>query len=108
MGEHAKHSASRSELRERIVQTAVESFSTHGIKSITMDDIAASLGISKRTLYEIFSDKESLLEECILNEQQNTDALIKNILDTSSNVLEVILRCYQWTIEKFHATNRKP
>ncbi|WP_418698277.1 TetR/AcrR family transcriptional regulator [Bacteroides sp.] len=107
MGEHAKHSASRSELRERIVQTAVESFSTHGIKSITMDDIAASLGISKRTLYEIFSDKESLLEECILNEQQNTDALIKNILDTSSNVLEVILRCYQWTIEKFHATNRK-
>lgn len=107
MGEHAKHSASRSELRERIVQTAVESFSTHGIKSITMDDIAASLGISKRTLYEIFSDKESLLEECILNEQQNTDALIKNILDTFSNVLEVILRCYQWTIEKFHATNRK-
>lgn len=107
MGEHAKHSASRSELRERIVQTAVESFSTHGIKSITMDDIAASLGISKRTFYEIFSDKESLLEECILNEQQNTDALIKNILDTSSNVLEVILRCYQWTIEKFHATNRK-
>lgn len=107
MGEHTKHSASRSELRERIVQTAVESFSTHGIKSITMDDIAASLGISKRTLYEIFSDKESLLEECILSEQQNTDALIKNILDTSSNVLEVILRCYQWSIEKFHATNKK-
>lgn len=107
MGEHTKHSASRSELRERIIQTAVEAFSTHGIKSITMDDIAASLGISKRTLYEVFSDKESLLEECILTEQRSTDVLIKQILDTSSNVLEVILRCYQWTIEKFHATNKK-
>lgn len=107
MGEHTKHSASRSELRERIIQTAVEAFTTHGIKSITMDDIAASLGISKRTLYEVFSDKESLLEECILTEQRSTDVLIKQILDTSSNVLEVILRCYQWSIEKFHATNKK-
>ncbi|MCD8091519.1 MAG: TetR/AcrR family transcriptional regulator [Bacteroides sp.] len=107
MGEHTKHSASRSELRERIIQTAVEAFSTHGIKSITMDDIAASLGISKRTLYGVFSDKKSLLEECILTEQRSTDVLIKQILDTSSNVLEVILRCYQWTIEKFHATNKK-
>lgn len=57
MSEHTKHSASRSELRERIIQTAVESFSAHGIKSITMDDIAASLGISKRTLYEVFPTK---------------------------------------------------
>lgn len=107
MSEHTKHSASRSELRERIIQTAVESFSAHEIKSITMDDIAASLGISKRTLYEVFSDKESLLEECILKSQQDTDAWLKDILATSNNVLEVILRCYQWSIEKFHATNRK-
>lgn len=77
MGEHTKHSASRSELRERIIQTVVKAFSTHGIKSITMDDIAASLGISKRTLYEVFSDKKSLLEECILTEQRSTDVLIK-------------------------------
>lgn len=66
MAEHGKDPSSRAELRERIVETAMNAFTSHGIKSITMDDIAASLGISKRTLYEVFSDKESLLKEGIL------------------------------------------
>ena len=58
MSEYTKHLVPRPELRERIIDIAVEAFSAHGIKSITMDDIATSLGISKRTLYEVFSDKE--------------------------------------------------
>ena len=51
MEENVKNSALRAELRERIIDTAVEAFTKHGIKGITMDEIAASLGISKRTLY---------------------------------------------------------
>ena len=70
MSEYTKHLVPRPELRERIIDTAVEAFSAHGIKSITMDDIATSLGISKRTLYEVFSDKETLLEECITEGQK--------------------------------------
>lgn len=107
MGECTKHPGSRLELRERIVETALKSFSIHGIKSITMDDIAASLGISKRTLYEVFSDKETLLEECIQRERKEADVFIKEVLATSENVLEVVLKCYQRSIEKFHATNKK-
>ena len=105
MGEHTKHSTSRVELRERIILAAVELFTTNGIKSITMDEIAASLGISKRTLYEVFPDKETLLEECILKSQKDGDIFVKGVIETSSNVLEVLLRCYQWSIERFHATN---
>lgn len=45
MAEHGKDPSSRAELRERIVETAMNAFTSHGIKSITMDDIAASLGI---------------------------------------------------------------
>ena len=104
MGEHTKHSTSRVELRERIILAAVELFTTNGIKSITMDEIAASLGISKRTLYEVFPDKETLLEECILKSQKDGDIFVKGVIETSSNVLEVLLRCYQWSIERFHAT----
>lgn len=52
-GDNVKEHPQRLELRERIIDTALESFATHGIKSITMDDIAAALGISKRTLYEV-------------------------------------------------------
>ena len=54
MTEHGKDASQRAELRERIIATATEAFTSKGIKSITMDDIAAALGISKRTLYEVF------------------------------------------------------
>ena len=47
--------------RERIVEQAAKMFAEQGIKSIRMDDIARSLGVSKRTLYEMFEDKEELL-----------------------------------------------
>lgn len=107
MGGQIKYPVARLALRERIVDVAVKSFSIHGIKSITMDDIAASLGISKRTLYEVFPDKETLLEECILKEQQEADVFIQKVLKTSSNVLEVLLKCYLRSIEKFHATNKR-
>lgn len=40
-------------------------FAELGVKSIRMDDIAQSLGVSKRTLYELFADKEELLYLCV-------------------------------------------
>ena len=51
MSEYTKHLTPRPELRERIIETAVKAFAAQGIKSITMDEIATSLGICKRTLY---------------------------------------------------------
>ncbi len=107
MEENVKNSALRAELRERIIDTAVEAFTKHGIKSITMDEIAASLGISKRTLYEVFSDKETLLEACVLRRQEKEEQYLKEILAVASNVLEVILKLFQYSIEQFHATNKK-
>lgn len=50
---------------ERIVERAATMFAEQGIKSIRMDDVAKSLGMSKRTLYEMFADKEELLYHCI-------------------------------------------
>ena len=107
MAEHGKDASQRAELRERILVTATEAFASKGIKSITMDDIAAALGISKRTLYEVFSDKETLLEECILKGQKEGDEFLRNVLASSENVLEVLLKCYQRSIEQIHATNKQ-
>lgn len=106
-GDSMKEYPSRLELRERIVDTAMRSFCTHGIKSITMDDIAAALGISKRTLYEVFADKETLLMECVQKAREETNAYLKGVYEESSSVLEVLLRLYQRSIESFHNTNRK-
>lgn len=51
--------------REHIVEQAKKMFVAEGIKSVRMDDIAQRLGISKRTLYEMFGDKENLLFEAM-------------------------------------------
>lgn len=107
MTEHGKDASQRAELRERIVVAAMEAFRSKGIKSITMDDIAAALGISKRTLYEVFSDKESLLKECILKAQEDRDKYLQQVYEESHNVLEVILAVFQKSIEMFHQTNKR-
>ena len=95
MTEHGKDASQRAELKERIIATATEAFTTKGIKSITMADIAAALGISKRTLYEVFEDKETLLREVILKNQEDKNEFLENLLAESTNVLEVILVCFQ-------------
>lgn len=107
MTEHTKDASQRAELRERIIITATNAFTKEGIKSITMDDIAAALGISKRTLYEVFADKETLLRECILKVQSDRDRYLQEIYDQSHNVLEVILAVFQKSIEVFHETNKR-
>ena len=51
--------------RERIIEQTTAMLAEQGIKSIRMDDVAKTLGVSKRTLYEMFADKEELLYLCI-------------------------------------------
>ena len=48
--------AYKQELKEKILTSSMHEFLIHGVKSVRMDDIANSLGISKRTLYEIYSN----------------------------------------------------
>ena len=107
MNEHARHTAGRQELKERIITLASELFTRQGIRSVTMDEIAAAFGISKRTLYEVFSDKETLLLECIRHGVAQEEAYIREHLSSTDNVMEVLLKRYQRSIEHFHATNKK-
>ena len=53
------------ELRERIKQKADELYRRYGVKSVTMDEIASQLGVSKKTIYQCFSDKNDLVDEVI-------------------------------------------
>lgn len=107
MSDNGKETAARAELREKIIITATESFTTNGIRSITMDDIATALGISKRTLYEVFQDKETLLRDCMLSRQKEMAEFLSDVYNKATNVLEVILVCYQRSIEDFHKTNKR-
>ena len=53
------------EVKERIKQKADELFRRYGIKSVTMDEIANQLGVSKKTIYHSFSDKTELVDDVI-------------------------------------------
>src|SRR5512138_1123205 len=50
------------EAKDRILQKAHELFMRYGIRSVSMDDMAAQLGMSKKTLYQYYSDKEELVD----------------------------------------------
>lgn len=94
-------------LREKIVRTAFEAFSESGIKSITMDEIANMLGISKRTLYEVFNDKEELLIAGLEYQQKGMIEFGQQVLSESDNVLDIILKFYKKSIEIYHNTNKR-
>ncbi|MCK7589236.1 TetR/AcrR family transcriptional regulator [Subsaxibacter sp. CAU 1640] len=53
-------------MKEDILKTAAELFLTYGFKSVTMDDIANAMGISKKTVYQHFENKNDLVEETTL------------------------------------------
>lgn len=54
----------KEEIHKKVIPVASRMFITQGCKDVTMDDVAKKLRMSKRTLYEIFGDKETLLSEC--------------------------------------------
>jgi AcrR family transcriptional regulator len=55
------------EIKERIKLKADELFRSYGIRSVTMDEIANQLGVSKKTIYHSFSDKNELVDEVVID-----------------------------------------
>ncbi len=82
----------RNEIRPEIVRTALSMFVRSGIGAVRMDDIAAVLSISKRTLYEIFSSKENLLVECLELHTSIVRKTMEEELSKGKDVLSVALK----------------
>lgn len=57
-----------------------------------MDDLASSLGISKRTIYENFDSKEDILKNCILAFQESRYRRVTEIMGKSENVIDGFLQ----------------
>lgn len=104
------------EPKERIALKSEELFMQYGIRSVSMDDIANNLGMSKKTLYQYFADKDELVEavverhinmvegDCINCQRQATDAIheifltMKHIMEEFKNMNPMLL----YDLEKFH------
>src|ERR1700758_2788465 len=65
--------------RQRIVDAARVHFFSHGFRSVTMDDLALELGISKKTLYAYFPGKFDLLEAVLADKLTGVEATLKEV-----------------------------
>ncbi|MBQ7420348.1 MAG: TetR/AcrR family transcriptional regulator [Prevotella sp.] len=96
--------AYRISLKDKILDTAHLAFAQRGIRAVKMDDIASSLSISKRTLYEIYGDKESLLFACIRKDIQVRSDYMKDYV-ANHNVIDVVAEIYRKNVDRLRRTN---
>jgi len=78
-------------VKQRIIEEASELFGRSGVKSITMDDLAQHLSISKRTIYANFRNKEELLIACIDAFSKEKIVKQQNVFHETDNVFDAIL-----------------
>lgn len=78
-------------LKERILNRAGAKFYQYGIKNVSMSDLASSLGISKRTLYENFKDKEEILRLYLEDIKERRIERVNELMAQSANIIEVFL-----------------
>lgn len=92
-------------LRAQIVSVSLKAFMEQGLRAVTMDEVAALLGISKRTLYELFPDKESLVLACVMLGHQQKAAEVRKMASKHKNVISIILAFYKYTVEEYYHMN---
>ena len=93
----------RGATKEEIIRTTQEIISRNGIRAVRVDEIAQTLGISKRTLYEMFTDKNDLIGACLdamRNEQQQQIVACRK--RRSGNPLQKTLRLMNQYIENLY------
>ena len=83
-------------MKEKIIKKATEMFLKLGFKSVTMDDIAGEMCISKKTIYKYFCNKEVLIEEGTEIIHQKIHATIDDIISKNFNAI----------VENFEIQNR--
>ncbi|HMH33396.1 MAG TPA: TetR/AcrR family transcriptional regulator [Puia sp.] len=107
--------------KERILQKANDLFMRYGIRSITMDEIAAQLGISKKTIYQYFTDKDEMVagvidnhirdneEKCKLFKSQSENAIqeIFIAVDETEEMLKVMNPLIMYDLEKHHLQSHR-
>lgn len=90
---------------ERIILGAEELFLQAGIKSVTMDEIAKHLGMSKKTIYHFFNDKNDLVIALVKKKLIEDECQIQNIINSSANVMEEMINMMKCSEEIFSRIN---
>ena len=88
------------ELKQQVLDKSKSLFMRYGIKSVTMDDIAREMGISKKTLYQVVENKSDLIEQifqCHIEEEKRD---IDQICEEAGDAVEEMLRIADYVLRK--------
>ena len=86
----------REQMRERVIVAASKAFLEKGVKAVTMDHVARVLKMSKRTIYQLFKDKEALLLACYEKQHKQDQAMMERMAANAGNVLEALLEIFAY------------
>lgn len=98
-------SAYKKGLRSKILDKAMKDFRERGIRAVRMDDVASELKISKRTLYEIFGNKEVLLSESIQKYYEDRRLNMEVQIEHCKSVMEIVIVFFRKKIEEIRSTD---
>jgi AcrR family transcriptional regulator len=90
---------------ERIISGGEELFMQAGIKSVTMDDIAKHLGMSKKTIYQFFKDKNELVMGLCKKRLKEDEDQMNEIINKSGNVIEEMINMMKCSEDIFSRIN---
>lgn len=79
---------------------ASEVYMKYGVKSMTMDEMARQLGVSKKTLYLHVNDKNDLVEQCMLLKHEDEKQHMADIIAKTDNAIEQMLYISQFIISQ--------
>ena len=96
----------REEVKLKIIETALNEYRSRGIKDVKMDDIASLISVSKRTIYELFTDKEVLITETLKHHHKLMHDEAREIIKQCENILDVILCLYELYFNYLKNTSR--
>lgn len=93
-------------VKEKIVAASASLFTSHGVKTITMDEVAANLGMSKRTIYENFSNKEELIAACTDFLHRRQETMEQEIIASSETIVDEMFALFAKIDENFASHGR--
>ena len=88
---------------DRIIESATELFYRFGIKSITMDDVARHLAMSKKTLYNHFSDKNEMVMKCFQHDLVHRECMFRDITEKSQDAVAELITMMKY-LETMYST----
>jgi AcrR family transcriptional regulator len=95
-------------MKEKIRDAASDLFLERGFKSITMDDIANEIGISKKTIYSEYSNKTSLVEDCVMNKFCHLSDGIDLIIAMDKNAIEELYEIKKYVMSHLNDEKSSP